>query len=521
VIRKKEGTQVSRPIRCLLQSSLVFLFSLAILDFIGCERSTPITVIPNPIYTNLAPISDVKDQSVRIPAPEPEPPGVSIIPRDDLEIASVQDLTTAIYFLRQMGGGITTVPSLDPDQFAVHIWDRGSQSNLTADVAVACGGHVTIDHVHGWAIYDHASFPITATARVAGYALETYVQTSGNVLSFGMTRTEPPGTSYVFGVANNLNSGSVRFYTDEIAQREIVAPPSQVNPNFCQFQIPLTSDRIHGFSAFLSGMVENGQTTEPPANPAAPTALLWMSGAFYWDVPPLNPNDHRSYVVSFNPYEPPIGVAHGVAIPPSDYLAIGGGSENQLITVTPTVIFTGDERYIALGPPQCAKGDAPAPLSYACPYFEPTSTADRLVIAGKFRSVDGTDIVQRDWHPGTEAPELVFSGCPTFEIGVGESPGLPMFSWLDPLGPQGDLVRIEAQVTGPVWNITGPAGGFGLDTFDLGIPPEWVAWTPSTEQASYRIQCIDALGQSISAFNEHDIIMWRQESSFSQWLEQD
>lgn len=511
-----------RPINALF---VVFASIAFLLIITSCGNDGPAMPDPDPV---LQPGHLNNDSSQRIipphQAPVERPSPISILPRDELSTMSIQEIVSAMYHLREMGGGITTVSSIDPDQLVVHIWNEMTGENLVGEVVIAYGDKNANNFaVHGFEIFENASFPLSITARVPGYALSTYAYTSGNILSFPMVPASVNGTSYIFGIVNNLGCDVLRIYTDELVPRHITEKPSPINPDFCQFQIPFSSYRTHSFSAFLEGNIEFEQTGEngiPLKYAAGMAFLVWLTGHFALEVPPLEPNTRTYYTLKFNPKLSPEGIVRGCASIPIELWDSGDGCGNPMISVIPTQILTDPERYIALGPSRKITGLSPLELSYACPFFKPSSPFDRLVLAGHMLTQDGgIDVVHMNWKAGIYGPELKFSGCPTFDVTLMPETDLPMFTWLNPIKDSGTLIRIEGNIMGaPVWKVTLPGNSVGLETVDLSIPSYWFTQIFGDNTPHYRVQCIDAPMQVINCFTEKDIVMARREVCFSPWI---
>jgi hypothetical protein len=505
---------------------LAFMMSvIALVVLVSCGNNGPSSPNPDPNSENgiqLQPAPDEMTANPRIDIRENKPSDLSILPQDEVTTESIQDLAGTMFLLREKGGGVTTLDGLGANEFAIHIWDKISEINLPARVAVACSnGVASVLDVNGWAIVEGAAFPMNVTVRVPGYALESYVYTSGNILSFAMSPMVPEGTSVVFGIADNHGYGDVEIYTDELSPRHMIEHPSVANPQFCQFNIPFTSNKMHGFSAFLSGNVDIDELGTPGSSPGPGLVPFIMKSEINWEIAPLIAGMQRFYQVGFARNENPKGIARGSASVPYNYWLDGISLLNNVTTATPTVVFIDDERYIPIGPSRPMTGDNPLNLTYNCFYFNPSADADRVVMAGRMLQENGgMDIVHQDWHPGTNPDAISFSGCPVFEVADGMGTTLPVFAWVDPLGDDGDFFRVDCRISGiPIWNLTGPSIGSGFDSTLLCIPPVWVSEVTSGGMPEYQMESLKTLGLSIDSFNRHDIIKYRTEACFSPWCE--
>jgi hypothetical protein len=407
------GTQVSLISRRIRAIVAVSFYVLVLLALASCGNNGPIMPSDHSngnSQPNLSPVPGNIDTNPRIDIHNNVPSHLSIIPKDEVSSASVQDLATALYLLREKGGGITSVESLNHTEFVLHIWDADSGTNLSGTVAVSCAnGTSTIADVNGWAVFEGAVFPISVSVKVPGYTIETYAKTSGNVLSFPMDlRTEPP-PAYLFGLADDQGFGSVEIFTDELFPRRIVVYPSQVDAGFCQYQIPFSANHVHGFSAFLRGNLSLGNSDQYPGQPVTPQMPLLMTAEINSEVGPFQPGLHTYCMVGFDSNVQPSGMVHGSASVLTNYWTGPSGPASDILVATPTAIFTHDERYIAFGPSRQIAGDSPTVLRYHCPYFEPPANADRVVMAGQMTLASGgMDIVHSDWVPGTDPDKLTF-----------------------------------------------------------------------------------------------------------------
>jgi hypothetical protein len=492
----------------------ILIFSLTIIAT-ACSNSG-VVAPDNSDYSapNLQPAND-PSKTLRPLHPDPKPPSLAVVPKDDIQLTSIQDLVDSLSQLRNRRGGTDTLESLESDELVVHVWDQITGDNLSADVATVCNGYlVSVLHVNGWAVMQGAAFPVSVTVHVPGYALESYVMTDANVLSFSMSRTANPETSYVFGVTDLVGSDRMVVCTDELTPRILTFGPSYANHQFSQWEVPLTAGQSHAFSAFVKGGID---FEEPKKYAQASQSLLWIAGDFVWNIDPIQPADHRYFGVSFNKNVPPVGIAQGSA----NLAAIPWGldtAENAYAYVLPTAIVLDDERYVAIGQPQDLTGTDPTCVLFNAPYFDYPPTVDRIVIAGHLEKNDGSrDIVHADWHPGQSSPTLTFHGVPILEIAPGVETSSPLLSWLNPMSETTDMVRMECITNGPAWNITMPALEYGYDTMYLSIPPAWLSEVFDGTTPGFRMEAIDAISQNINGFTELDLVRWGTERGFSKW----
>jgi len=158
-----------------------------------------------------------------------------INPAGGIPTEAIYDVATAMFFLKQTGGGVLSVP-LDPDEFAVHTWDAASGENLVTDLVVVClGGPTSLVSVNGWGLFENASFPLSLTVYAPGYALMSYVETSANVISFALRPDTDPEPAFIFGLAQNLGCDEIQVYTDTLIPDVYIKGPSPIDPVYSEF----------------------------------------------------------------------------------------------------------------------------------------------------------------------------------------------------------------------------------------------------------------------------------------------
>jgi len=489
-----------------------------------------------PVWPGTPPGSDSLAPPVKPPVTPPtnQPPDgqlpdedtgdqVALIPAGEIPTGSAHQLASALGFLRESGGG-TTSTDLQPDQLLIHVWDAMTERNLRAQAVVVCtDGPTSQVDINGCALFENATFPLTVTVYTSGYAMSTYVSTSANVLSFAMTRVAEPQDAYIFGVIDAERAEHLQIYDDALMPQVYYVYPSTVNANFMQYEIPVTAGRYHGFSAFAFSNIrlDDGISDGIVFMNAAP--LYWMAGHFAWDFVPLSAGDRYFHAIQFESKGAPEGVAGGLATVPPGIIDADTQRLDGKLAVIPTAIFVDDGRYQAVGPHAKAVVDGPNELVFSCPWFEPTETPDRLVMAGCLAHSSGAiDIVHEDWETGTDSPDLNFSGIAGLLVTVdyGGDSMFPTFELSDPLALDGDLVRIGAyyDCVNPSWFITLASGSDTVDSGDFAIPLEWVPQVFGNLAIRFRSECIDAVAVGMDDFNEDQIVMTRHETCFSPWV---
>lgn len=511
--------------RLCLGISTAFAVFLCLLIVTACGNNGPIAPgspgwEQNDQNPPIQPSQDT-DQNTDVRPKDKDVIDTPITPAGEASAEAISDLQAAFYYLKESGGGALSIP-MPAGTFAVHVWDAGTGQTLTGQAVVVCsGGPTTLVDLGGYNLFVNAFFPLTITVHVTGYEMATYVSTDANVLSFALNKPTPPQAAYVFGVAESFGASHMRLYSDDLLPEINYAFPSEVNPNYIQYELSVPVRELYGFSAFLFGGIQIGDLDSeliPPMQPA-----FWMANHFAWDLKPLNPGDHRFYGIQFKTKAGPEGVADGIARFPTSLWADKEFimKYGRMIAV-PTGVFLDGERYFAVGPHVVLDGSDPSEVEFSCPWFEPDETPDRYVMSGQVVTANGAaDIVHRDWHPGSDSPDLVFAGVPSLGVSspLGGGYSLPMFVLIDPLGANSDLVRIEANAVGygSVWRITMDSGSEVIDTTDYSVPLTWISEAYASYSILYRAECVHALSQEVGNFTEDQIIMMRQEVCLSPW----
>jgi len=497
---------------------MVFMICLVLIPaVVSCSNNGP--VAPDTVDDTIAGPVDQDDGSTDVLNENDE--STSLVPSPNVGTAAVDELGEALHYLMESGGGVLTATTLGADEFALHVWDRETGEPLEASAVVSCdSGPVSLIEVHSVGLYSNAAFPLTVTVYVPGYSLATVVQTSANVISLAVENVfQIKQDSHIFGIAQSLGQENMAFYSDTLIPEITYTSPTLFNPEFMEFNLPVSPFKKHGFSSFLFGGVELGDDG-PQIPPAIPS--FWMMSHFAWDFEPLWPGDNRYYGVYFESKAGPDGLCLGKASIPADSFDEEDFAGDYGVMVIPTAIYCEDELYLALGPKSNLMGEDIADLDYRCPWFDGPGNEDRAVIAGIMELPNGSyDIVHRTWHYASPGPDIDFSGVPTFSAEGGFSGlSLPTFAMTDPVPALPHLVRIQAVAIdgGPVWDITMPEGMLDVDTADFGIPLPWLEGAYSAFTVKYQVQSIDALSQSIDDFTEHGIIMNRRETAMSPWV---
>jgi hypothetical protein len=518
----KGGSIMPRFINQILTALTVLV---CIITLVSCGSSGPAapgeiqTNEPDPPYTP----TDVNNDDDEIDNVAPDPEDNTIIPSDEITTEGISSLGTALQFLKESGGGVLTTP-LQPDAFAIHVWDLDTGGILEAQAIVKCsGGPTSLVDISGPSLFENASFPLTVTVYSPGRALSTYVETSANVLSFPMSKIHDQiEESFIFGVSESLGYELMEFYSDDLLTEIYYETPSLLEPGFIPFEIAVEPMESFGFSAFLFGNLQAGEVGDEHTYVTL-SPIFWMTNHFAWNIEPLYPGDHIFYGITFDAKPPPDGVATGDAVVPLTVQEMDDILEFGRMMAIPTCIFIEEEKYLAIGPGIIFNGDEPDKLSYRCPWFVPAEPFDRVVISGQLVNPDGAvNILHSNWHFDSVAPVLEFSGFASIGIQGGFAGiSLPGFVLTDPMPGASDLYRITARAdeVGPVWFITTASDTILIDTADYSVPLTWVSEVYSDFTIQYQVEMVDALSQNIDDFNEDQIIMTREEISLSPWTE--
>ena len=498
---------------------------------ISCGRTSIPTTPPDDSYSLSPQTGDTQDAqklNIRTTKPSDDPikpdnpdnPIIPIAPAGDFSGESIGDLASALFFLKETGGGVTSIP-MDPDQFAVHIWDVRTLANLEGDLLITCeGGPTTLVAINGWQVFENATFPLSITANVTGYALASIVRTSANVISLAMEPLTGKGTATVFGNAQNLGFDTVEIYTDTLIPFRLEKGKSKINPDYNPYDFGVTAGENHSFSAFLR--MDHGNPVFGNQTDGDPDKPYYASGFLFKELEPLNPGDKRFVAINFNSKPGPSGTVDVTAEFPLDFWdaeTMTGGA----LGVQPMGILFDSTRYLALGPKATCENDDPAALEFKVDYFTPTFGFERTVMAGyAIGAGKASDIVHRDWHPGSDVDDLVFSGYPTLDVITGTGPGIvyPQFSWVNPISSGGNLIGLGVyrDHENPVWFITLDGGTESLDTVDLHVPLTWFTDLPDFQELYYRVWCIKSQDQGIDEYNDEATIKARDEICFSAWI---
>lgn len=434
----------------------------------------------------------------------------------------VMELADALEYLEAADGGVTMV-SLPADKCVINLWDIETGLNLAGEVLIKCESGPTGQlSVNGLAAFQGVVFPITVTANVPNYALETVVQTNANVLSFAMKPKHVKDPAWIFGVSETLGADEMTFYDDNFIPVIYTQPASQINPAYLQFEIEIVPGERFGFSGFIRGKTEIGGAIPDPPFRFSP--IFFMASCLAWDFEPLNEGDKRFYKIQMDSKNAPDGFEQSDISIPSDVwdaLVLDEGN-NSSVFVLPTAIICDGYRYLAMGAHADVVGDDPAILSANWRWWEPAETEDRAVLAGHLRMPDGSyDIVHMDWHPGGAAPDIDFSGAPLLGVtgGFSDAFTFPVFAFTDPIGADSNFIRVRMSLNGEgqIWNITCGAGLDTLDTADLSVPDSWLDDGLSIGSVLYQAEYIDTLGMDIDGFNERQIVLSRRETCITSW----
>jgi len=453
-----------------------------------------------------------------------DPGDDSIFPTMDIPTGSIDDLASALSFLRESGGGVLQSHLLD-NQLMIHIWDAATLKNLPGQAAIACdGGPTSIVDVEGVGLFENVTFPVTVTVKVDDYPMKTYTGTSGNILSFPLEQLPAQEQAHIFGIADTRGYSSMAICSDSLIPDITYLTPSSMNSEYFQYRLEVPTGQNLGFSAFLVGsfMIDGDDGGVP--EPVPLDGLFWMTNCFAWNLGPMWPGDQMFYTIPWAETIGPDDVAIGVASMPEDLFASIGDTLDWKKFVMPVTAFLEEERYFAVGPQTNLRGDDPSDISYGCPWFEPPEWGDRTVIAGFIETPAGAiDLVHAQWDTGINGPDIVFSGIPQAGVigHVTEIGTMPYIGLSDPLGINSDLVRIHVSAYGfrPLWDIAAAGGVSTVDTAEFGVPLAWLLDKYGNHEILYQVECLDALGLGIDDFNEDEINMTRRETCFSEWVE--
>ncbi|HDS29858.1 MAG TPA: hypothetical protein ENN67_02315 [Firmicutes bacterium] len=500
--------------------------AIILLGVVACGNNGPIAPDSNlnPSPDPVSPDMPLFIDDRTIPNPDetadtldPQDTVDEIEPVEDIGAETIQDLAVILFHLQESGGGVLSVP-MEPDRFAIHLWDPDTFVNLQGEVVVVSTGLPTaLVTVNGYQLFQNVAFPISVTVKCDGYAMTSIVDTSANVLSFPMRSTGQPEKATVFGIAKNFGFDTLQVYSDTLMPFVSMEQPSEVNPEYTRFELDVDAGKINGFSAFLTGCIQNG--TISTTDISSPDGYFWVTSHFEWSIPSMKPGTRRFYPITFKSKSGPDGVAQGKANIPAEYW-VSDVVNHGTIAAIPTAIFLQDRRYLPIGPYSPFTGNEASELSYEIPYFNPVGAPDRIVMAGHMVLPTGEiNIVHRDWHPGYDPDILNFSGVPSINMygGPGEGWSYPAFSWTDPIGANSTLTRIDMIGGNGAWRIITAGNGSVLDTSNLDIPLSWFPEIFGYAKPRYRVECIHADGSDIDDFNDDRLIMMRREASCSVW----
>jgi len=522
-----EGGRIMSRLNKYLIAVITVLVCFTVLPFLSaCGNSGPI----NPDMTDVEgenlddPIKPPGDDDVVNNDSREEVEGLKEYEPDfqELSITAIQQLTEALDFLRDSDGGVMSIP-LQEDQFVIHIYDGLVGGNLTGQAVIKCdGGPTSLVDIHGLAMFEGATFPMTVTVFVETYALETIVNTEANLLSIAMQPTVQPEPAFLFGVSETLGSSEMLFYDDNLLPNIYNQGASLRSPEYLNFEIEVSPNEKFGFSGFMTGEVDFGETIPDPPYQWSP--MFFMAKHLAWDFSPIKEGDRMFYYVKIDSTQGPDGLEQSMVGVPAEIWNIvePEGNDYAEAYVLPTAILLDGYRYMAMGSRIELEGEDPGALDADWHWWEAPIMPDRTVLAGHLLMSDGAvDIVHMDWHPESDAPDLNFSGVARLGIAGGMGIGLtfPMFAFTDPIGVDTDLIRInvEGYNYGPVWNITCEGGLEVLNTADFSTPLTWLAESYNGREILYQAEYINSFGMEIDDYSTQQIVMNRRETCFSPW----
>ncbi|MCX6646677.1 MAG: hypothetical protein NTY09_10005 [bacterium] len=487
---------------------------------ISCNNGA--AVVPDSNNTALIqPAPEVDSGSHQIPV-TPGNSSLQMINGNELTATSIDDLAGTISDLQHNGGGVTTF-DLGEGVLVLHVFDSFHGHVFSSQALVKSGdGTSSLWSINGYAVFVNAVFPVTVSVYADGYALATIVETSANVLSIPLRRIDEPSKATIFGVAGTHGYPRMSLYSDTLLPKCITNSPVSHDGNYQSFEFDVDPYVTNGMSAFLLGGVDL------PNNHAGyqifSLPAFRMTNHFAWDLGRLNSDERLFHMVDYHLGVAPAGVVSGEVALPYEYCGEKiDALEGARIWALPTAILLDGERYLAVGPHDVLEGDDPKKLEYRCPWFESQIPEDRLVLAAQFELADGSaDIVHAIWHGEDSLDPIAFSGIPILNVSgftVGTGFSYPTFEIQDPLGADGRLQKIHAWAdgVGPVWDITKTGGIEPIDTADYDIPLTWLRDLLGFPNVEFRVECINALDQSIDEYTYNDIIMRRNEVLFSAW----
>lgn len=495
---------------------LIGLFTLG--SFSSCRNGNAIAPDPE----DQLPTPDISDDK-EIPV-TPDTTDLDILEPDEASTQSFDDLPEALDTLRYGGGGVTTI-ELDEGIFVLNCYDATTLNPLVCQLLIRSGDAPgTLWDINGCGIFQNAINPLIISAYADGYALSTIVGTSANIISIPLRQIDKPQDATVFGVAETYGYGKMYFYNDSLLPEGMLQSPTSPDGNFMSYELPFDPYVVNGFSAFLSGDLQLPEEGDGYA--VMGLAPLTLARHFSWTIPPLNPGVRFFQGVNFYLDLPPAGIVTGQVGLPDEYCGeMAHKLDGARIWALPTAILLEGERYLAVGPHEVLEGEDPTKLDYSCKWFAPEIAEDRLVLAAQFELADGSaDIVHATWH-GTETLDPIqLSGFPEisisdYEEGAGFS--YPQFGLVNPLGENSCLYKIYANADGmgPVWEITLAGGSDFVDSSIYDIPITWLRELLRHPNVDFRLECIDAMDQSIDEFTKHDVILRRNEVAFSAWTD--
>lgn len=490
-----------------LRTNLVLLWTVLILGLIfagACSNNNPTT--PDP--------SDVLGLD---PAGAPE----------------IQALLDNYQTLRDLGGGIISVP--DPDDgcsiigtFDRHTRDAIHQTSLTISEN---DGTVTHLELNDMIIIPSLIFPITVTASSAGYVQKTIYQTNSNVIAIPMdcVGVNPQQAMVVgFSIANGPNppqeQWAVQAYSTHLGNdSDKSIGVSGTSPSTL---LTVNPGQNVGCIAFLYGLID-----PPPVYPIDPWEEFELTGYSWSNIGVLAPNaiggwvlniteegqgtDYGSANYSFT-YTPPSSSDSGaLANHIADLTIVPGGSKDassEFIPYYPLVDL--DAVDSGLGPDG----------TYDLISYLPLISVDRILVIVTADYTDGCFERQfAPWDPAGAVPDITF-GIPAStdlaEFSIDQANLSLECAWTDatPGGTPGFQIVSLVREDGPYWELY-----VGTDvrdiSFDLNadvsgslVPPEVAESLEGSGGLSINVTRYNSAGVDLDDFDFQSL--WTNSTSW-------
>ena len=373
----------------------------------------------------------------------------------DISKAALANLMARYDQLSALGGGTSIVPP-DNGYTMICIIDRWKHTNISAHVSVAedDGTSVAVQAYNGMAVLHDLKYPITVSAWVDGYVSETVVETSANLIVFGLKPLASLSKTFdLYGVGGGqlVDSLDVNGWkTDSFpTQSGGVATSIQGDGAHPYSRVSIDPDRPTGVATFLFADLGDGGISQGQFVPI---------GYTYQSLGIANWNHVAAWVLNFSAVEDWTQYALGTISYPA-----GEGIKEVTITAGYRT--------------QVADEFVPLTMTYDPFSAESSKTLDGLSPGeitkqdGMIRAMvsytqGGSETVFMIWTPASETvPDITFAHLPGI-IGVpavNNLTGMLQMTWTIPPVPappgppdqnEGILVVQVTDGVEPIWILT-------------------------------------------------------------------